>query len=140
VIERDGDKEKFNVSGVIKQTSPTTVEITELPIHKWTEGYKEFLEASIIGGQPTEKEKEKEKDKEKEKKSKIPERFIQVRATIRCKFFDSTNRELKPCPTSRTTRSITLVVTFTSLSPCPPTNWGRRWKRVSSLSSNSTPR
>lgn len=26
------------------QTGPNTVEITELPLHKWTQDYKEFLE------------------------------------------------------------------------------------------------
>ncbi|KAF8319936.1 type II DNA topoisomerase [Clavulina sp. PMI_390] len=50
-IERDGNnKDKFIVTGTIKQLDDTSVEITELPIHRWTEGYKEFLESCIIGG------------------------------------------------------------------------------------------
>jgi hypothetical protein len=64
------------VTGVIEQLSDTSVEIVELPIHKWTETYKEFLESCIVGSVPVEKDKDKEK--EKEKKSKVPERFITV--------------------------------------------------------------
>ena len=78
-IERDvNHPEKFLVTGVIEQLSDTSVEIVELPIHKWTETYKEFLESCIIGSVPIEKDKDKDKDKEKEKKSKVPERFITV--------------------------------------------------------------
>lgn len=31
-------------SGFLVQTSETTLEVTELPIRKWTQDYKEFLE------------------------------------------------------------------------------------------------
>jgi DNA topoisomerase-2 len=34
----------YLVSGIIRQLSDTTLEITELPIRKWTQDYKEFLE------------------------------------------------------------------------------------------------
>ncbi len=47
-------KNKYDVFGVVKKLSDTTVEITELPIHKWTQTYKAELEAMIAG----------EKDKE----------------------------------------------------------------------------
>ncbi|KAF8912885.1 DNA topoisomerase II [Gymnopilus junonius] len=49
-------KHKYDVFGVIKKLNDTTVEITELPIHKWTQNYKAELEAMIAG------DKEKEKD------------------------------------------------------------------------------
>ncbi|EPQ61209.1 type II DNA topoisomerase [Gloeophyllum trabeum ATCC 11539] len=38
---------KYDVMGVAKKVNDTTVEITELPIHKWTEQYKAELEAMI---------------------------------------------------------------------------------------------
>lgn len=49
-------KHKYDVFGVVKKLNDTTVEITELPIHKWTQNYKEELEGMITG----DKEKEKE--------------------------------------------------------------------------------
>ena len=45
VIEVSGDH-TFVTKGVWKRSSTDTVEITELPIGKWTDDYKEFLEAS----------------------------------------------------------------------------------------------
>lgn len=36
---------KYDVIGVAKKLNDTTVEITELPIHKWTQNYKVELEA-----------------------------------------------------------------------------------------------
>ena len=49
-------KHKYDVFGVVKKLNDTTVEITELPIHKWTQSYKAELEQMIAG----DKEKEKE--------------------------------------------------------------------------------
>ena len=49
-------KHKYDVFGVVKKLNDTTVEITELPIHKWTQSYKEDLELMITG----DKEKGKE--------------------------------------------------------------------------------
>jgi len=49
-------KHKYDVFGVVKKLNDTTVEITELPIHKWTQNYKAELEQMIAG------DKEKEKD------------------------------------------------------------------------------
>ncbi|KAF9056399.1 DNA topoisomerase [Panaeolus papilionaceus] len=49
-------KHKYDATGVAQKINDTTVEITELPIHKWTQTYKAELEAMIAG------DKEKEKD------------------------------------------------------------------------------
>lgn len=38
---------KYDVIGVANKINDTTVEITELPIHKWTQSYKAELEAMI---------------------------------------------------------------------------------------------
>ena len=38
---------KYDVTGIAKKLSDTTVEITELPIHKWTQNYKAELEAMM---------------------------------------------------------------------------------------------
>jgi DNA topoisomerase-2 len=51
-------KYKYDVFGVVKKLNDTTVEITELPIHKWTQSYKGELEAMITGDKGKEKEKE----------------------------------------------------------------------------------
>lgn len=42
-------KHKYDVFGVVKKLNDTTVEITELPIHKWTQNYKDELESMITG-------------------------------------------------------------------------------------------
>lgn len=38
---------KYDVMGIVKKLDDTTVEITELPIHKWTQSYKAELEAMV---------------------------------------------------------------------------------------------
>lgn len=38
---------KYDVTGIARKVNDTTVEITELPIHKWTSTYKVELEAMI---------------------------------------------------------------------------------------------
>ena len=43
-IKKTGDH-KFDVTGIARKTSDTTIEVTELPIHKWTQTYKAKLEA-----------------------------------------------------------------------------------------------
>ncbi|KAI6022572.1 type II DNA topoisomerase [Pisolithus marmoratus] len=45
-IRKVGDH-KYDVTGIARKINDTTVEITELPIHKWTQGYKAELEAMI---------------------------------------------------------------------------------------------
>ena len=41
------DSRSYSCTGVISQTSDTTLEITELPVRKWTQDYKEWLETLI---------------------------------------------------------------------------------------------
>ena len=45
-IKKSGEF-KYDVIGCINKLDDTTVEITELPIHKWTSGYKAELEAMV---------------------------------------------------------------------------------------------
>ena len=47
--------QSFTITGKIEQTSDTVLQITELPIRKWTQDYKEFLEAQMVS---TEKQRE----------------------------------------------------------------------------------
>lgn len=62
-------------TGIAKKLDSKTIEVTELPIRKWTDDYKKQLEDWVI---TTEKEKaDKEKDKEK---TKAKETFIKVSA------------------------------------------------------------
>ncbi|KAJ3510178.1 hypothetical protein NLJ89_g4828 [Agrocybe chaxingu] len=49
-------RNKYDCFGVVKKLNDTTVEITELPVHKWTQNFKAELEAMILG----DKEKNKE--------------------------------------------------------------------------------
>lgn len=42
----------YNVSGVINQKGDSTLEITELPIRKWSTQYKKFLESIMTGNHP----------------------------------------------------------------------------------------
>ncbi|EPS67102.1 hypothetical protein M569_07672 [Genlisea aurea] len=47
-IEKNTTKEAgtgYNVSGIIEEIDETTLKVTELPIRKWTQDYKEFLES-----------------------------------------------------------------------------------------------
>ena len=46
---KDKDPTSFTSFGVIDVMNDTTVEITELPVKKWTQDYKEFLESMIEG-------------------------------------------------------------------------------------------
>ncbi|KAI6153143.1 DNA topoisomerase II [Pisolithus tinctorius] len=45
-VRKVGDH-KYDVTGIARKINDTTVEITELPIHKWTQSYKAELEAMI---------------------------------------------------------------------------------------------
>ena len=40
---------RYDVIGVARKVNDTTVEITELPIHKWTQTYKTELESMMLG-------------------------------------------------------------------------------------------
>ncbi|KAK9768521.1 DNA topoisomerase 2 [Basidiobolus ranarum] len=39
--------EKYQTSGIITKLSPTTIDITELPIRSWTQSYKDYLESLL---------------------------------------------------------------------------------------------
>lgn len=45
-IKKTGEH-KYDVTGFARKVNDTTIEITELPIHKWTQTYKAELEAMI---------------------------------------------------------------------------------------------
>ncbi|XXG56492.1 hypothetical protein AAC387_Pa03g3885 [Persea americana] len=53
--EGGGAGVSYNISGIIEEVDETTLRVTELPIRRWTEDYKEFLESMLCG---TEKIKE----------------------------------------------------------------------------------
>lgn len=58
MIEHTVTKESgrsYTISGVYEQVDETTIRITELPVRKWTQDYKEFLESMM---NPTDKIKE----------------------------------------------------------------------------------
>lgn len=66
-------KGKYEICGVAKRTGDTTVEISELPVHKWTQSFKGELEAMITGEKVKEKkddDKENEKDEDEKGKKK----------------------------------------------------------------------
>lgn len=39
----------YTISGILEEVNETTIRITELPIRKWTQDYKEFLESISQG-------------------------------------------------------------------------------------------
>ena len=45
-IKKTGEH-KYDVTGIVNKIDDTTVEITELPIHKWTQSYKQELESMM---------------------------------------------------------------------------------------------
>lgn len=50
-ISPEGDG-KYQVKGIIERTSDTTLVISELPVKKWTQDYKEFLEKKSVSEKP----------------------------------------------------------------------------------------
>ncbi|ESK98132.1 dna topoisomerase ii [Moniliophthora roreri MCA 2997] len=42
-------KNKYDVTGIATKIDDSTIEITELPIHKWTQNFKAELEAMMVG-------------------------------------------------------------------------------------------
>ncbi|KAJ4798339.1 DNA topoisomerase 2 [Rhynchospora pubera] len=55
-IEKSATKEAgvtYTITGVIEQVDSTTLRITELPIRRWTQDYKEFLESLMTGNDET---------------------------------------------------------------------------------------
>ncbi|KAL5986279.1 DNA topoisomerase 2 [Asimina triloba] len=54
LIEKSATKDgasNYTVSGLIEEVDDTTLRITELPIRRWTEDYKEFLESMMTGSE-----------------------------------------------------------------------------------------
>lgn len=52
LIEKSTTKEggaSYTITGIIEEVDETTLRITELPIRRWTEDYKEFLESMMSG-------------------------------------------------------------------------------------------
>lgn len=39
----------YTIAGVIEEVDNTTLRITELPVRRWTQDYKEFLESMMTG-------------------------------------------------------------------------------------------
>lgn len=60
IWKKDSFSGSYTVTGKATQIDDCTVEVTELPIRKWTQDYKEFLEECMTGkakaGCPTVKE------------------------------------------------------------------------------------
>merc|ERR1719183_295491 len=54
IMPHPTEEGKFEVCGVVTKKDDTTVEITEIPIRKWTQDYKEFLEGMMPGTTKTE--------------------------------------------------------------------------------------
>ncbi|KAF3788559.1 DNA topoisomerase 2 [Nymphaea thermarum] len=53
-IEKTSTKDAgatYTVSGIVEQINETTLRITELPVRKWTQDYKEFLESMMTGNE-----------------------------------------------------------------------------------------
>ncbi|XP_077227115.1 DNA topoisomerase 2-like [Tasmannia lanceolata] len=48
-IEKSSTKESYTITGIIEEVNETTLRITELPIRRWTQDYKEFLESLVTG-------------------------------------------------------------------------------------------
>jgi len=64
----------FIASGKIERTNDTTLKITELPIKKWTQDYKMFLEGMMLGGSgasSSSKSAKSKKDEEKKEKESV---------------------------------------------------------------------
>ncbi|XWS74969.1 hypothetical protein CRYUN_Cryun01aG0044300 [Craigia yunnanensis] len=58
-IEKTASKEAgvtYTVTGIIEEVDETTLRITELPIRRWTQDYKDFLDSIITGNDPFIKE------------------------------------------------------------------------------------
>jgi len=107
-IEKVDNKGKYLCSGTAKVVDSKTVEITELPIKKWTDDYKKQLEDWIVGS---------EKDKTDKEKAKVGETFVKVRS-----HSDYSSQLYIDC-CNRTTASITR--------PPPYTSWSQWQKRMS---------
>lgn len=58
-IEKTATKEagdSYTVCGIMEEINETTLRITELPIRRWTQDYREFLESLTVGDRDKAKE------------------------------------------------------------------------------------
>lgn len=53
IIPDDKKDGTFKVNGKVERLDDTTLSITELPLKKWTQDYKQFLELMVAGGDKT---------------------------------------------------------------------------------------
>ena len=61
----------YVVRGKVERINDTTLFISELPIKKWTQDYKQFLEEMLVGSEKKEEKKTEKKKAEKTEKSEI---------------------------------------------------------------------
>merc|ERR1719223_2361576 len=54
ITPAQGEEGRYEVSGVVTKKDNTTLEITEIPIRKWTQDYKELLEGMMPGEKKSE--------------------------------------------------------------------------------------
>lgn len=54
VVQTPGEEGKFEISGTVEKKDNTTLEVTEIPVRKWTQDYKEFLEGMMPGEKKSE--------------------------------------------------------------------------------------
>ena len=55
IIEKSAKEGGYAVNGMIDEVDEQTLRITELPIRRWTQDYKQFLE-SVTEGTPSVKD------------------------------------------------------------------------------------
>lgn len=58
-LEKTATKEagnSYTVCGIMEEINETTLRITELPIRRWTQDYREFLESLTVGDKDKAKE------------------------------------------------------------------------------------
>ncbi|KAK4743859.1 hypothetical protein SAY87_010171 [Trapa incisa] len=78
-IEKTATKEggySYTIYGIMEEINETTLRNTELPIRRWTQDYREFLESLVVG----------DKDKTKEPFIIIPKEFKQYSDDISVHF------------------------------------------------------
>lgn len=54
-IEKTASKEAgvtYTITGIIEEVDETTLRISELPVRRWTQDYKDFLDSIITGNDP----------------------------------------------------------------------------------------
>lgn len=113
-MERSASKESgvsYLVTGIIEATNDTTLKISELPVRKWTQDYKEYLESLRVG---TEKNKDA---------------FIEVRSCI----FPNQRRETRADARNflrRITENTTLIPAYTLRSRYLLRTWHKPFRRV----------